>query len=672
MRGWLLRAVMGRRRPRNERGAVAILMAFSLTSVLIGAGLVIDFGIARYERTINKSTADAAALAGAGAVSPGDGLYHPWKGVCTALAFLQANDPQLSSLSGSYKNGSGSGVAGSCTPTTIPNDTICVPGQPSTWALFTGTTLDGDITVEIRNGYSMPDSRFGDDTVLASDTGSTTMGGCDQLAVIITQSQQPGLGSLATSDDLVTTVRSVARLIPNTTGNAPVALLLLERHNCLALQAGSNNTYIDVLGFGPSPGYIHSDSLGDQVGTGSDCNSGNKVLYGKFAQHVIARHSETGGVGGQISVAALTGAPGAVPANATDGSANVCAEQANGSCGPAAGRGVLGRSPIDTRYLAGVRAALANASAATGWSTATASASGYTVWTPANCGNINVATPPTTGSPVPNAATSLFVNCPSGATFKSDTLIANALNVVFNGPISIGSGNSLSIPKAQKVYVKGATGGAGVAISGALALGTYTNTTASNKGSAQICPAQTARDQLVIMNGALTGGAQANFHLCGTAVVMGDGWTGASCPVPTTPTPISVEPTDNSCYGYVSVGGGGFMEWTAPNIVSTTATSTDWNALEDLTVWTETSGTVSGSTTNSKIGGGGQMYVSGVFFLPNANPFVISGGSFQANGANAQFIVRRLSANGQGTLTMRPNPNDAVTIPPAPSTSLVR
>jgi len=51
---------------------------------------------------------------------------------------------------------------------------------------------------------------------------------------------------------------------------------------------------------------------------------------------------------------------------------------------------------------------------------------------------------------------------------------------------------------------------------------------------------------------------------------------------------------------------------------------------------------------------------------------VISGGSFQANGANAQFIVRRLQANGQGTLTMRPNPNDSIVIPPAPSSSLVR
>jgi hypothetical protein len=66
------------------------------------------------------------------------------------------------------------------------------------------------------------------------------------------------------------------------------------------------------------------------------------------------------------------------------------------------------------------------------------------------------------------------------------------------------------------------------------------------------------------------------------------------------------------------------------------------------------------------------MFVSGVFFLPNANPFVISGGSFQSNGANAQFIVRKLSANGSGSLTMRPNPNDAITIPPAPSIALVR
>ena len=514
----------------------------------------------------------------------------------------------------------------------------------------------------------MPDSRFGDDTVLATDTGSTAAGGCDQLAVIITQRQKPGLGSLATTSDLVTTARSVARVIPGVGGGTPIALLLLERHDCMSLSAGSNNTYFDVQGNGSSPGYIHSDSLGD----GSLCNGGGKVLFGKFAKHVIARHSVTGGVTGQISTAALTGAPGAVAANATDGSANVCAEQADGTCAAAFGRAVIGRNPIDTRYLTGVRSVLTSASTAVAWSTATATASGYTVWTPSNCNNLNVATPPTTGSPVPNNATQLFVNCPSGMTIKSNLLIANAVNVVVNGSISIGSNNSLAIPKAQTVWVKGATSSDGLSVSGALALGTYTNTTASNTGSASICPAtQPARDQLVIMNGAFTGGAQANFHLCGTAVVMGDGWTGTSCPVPTTPTPISVEPANNTCYGQVNLGGGGFMEWTAPNLVSSVATQTDWNALEDLTLWTETSGTTNTSNAN-KIGGGGQMYISGVFFLPNANPFIISGGGLQNNGANAQFIARRLEANGNGTLYMKPNVNDSITVPAAPSTSLVR
>jgi Flp pilus assembly protein TadG len=665
-----LRAVARRhrRRRRDERGAAAILMALSLTAVLIGAGLVIDFGIARYERSINKSTADAAALAGASAVSPGDGLYHPWKGVCTALAYLQANDPQIATLTATYDNGSGSGVSGTCGTTTIPNDTLCVANQPNTWAWFTGTTLDGDVTVEIRNGYAMPDSDFPDDTVLAADTGSTSTGGCDQLAVIITQSQRPGLGSLATSSDLVTRARSVARIVPGVGGGTPIALLLLERHDCMALAAGSNNTYFDVQGNGVNPGYIHADSLGD----GSLCNAGNKVLYGKFAKHVIARHSETGGVTGQISTAALTGAPGAVAANATDGSANVCAEQADGTCATTIGRAVIGRNPIDTRYLTGVRAALTNANAAVAWSTATATANGYTVWTPSNCNNLNVATPPTTGSPVPNNATKLFVNCPSGMTIKDDLLIANAVDVVVNGSISVGSNNSLAIPKAQTLWVKGASGSDGVSISGALALGTHTNATASNTGSASVCPAtQTARDQLVIMNGAFTGGAQGDFHLCGTAVVMGDGWTGTSCPVPTTPTPISVEPVNNTCHGQVNLGGGGFMEWSAPNLVSSGATQTDWNALEDLTLWTETSGDSQVSNAN-KIGGGGQMYVSGVFFLPNANPFIISGGGFHNNGANAQFIARRLEANGNGTLYMKPNINDSITVPAAPSVSLVR
>lgn len=647
-------------------------MALSLTGVLVGVGLVIDFGLVRFQKQLNKSAADTATLAGAQALDPGDGLNHPWRGVCTALAYMQANDPQLSEITGSYRSGAGAGVSGHCEGTTIPNDTVCQPNTPSTWAWFQGTASNGKIAVEIRSGYAMPDVRFTDDTALATDNGDVSKGGCDQLAVIVTASKKPGFGSLATSSDLTTTVRSVARVSPNSEQSGPVALLLLERHNCLSLAAGSQNTYIDILGNGVAPGSIHADSLGDSVGTGSLCNSGNKVLYGKFSKHIIARRSETGGLSGSISTAALTSLPGAVPANATDGSANVCAEQSNTTCVGATARNFIGRGPIDTRYLTGVRAAMTTATTATSWSTGTANANGYTVWTPGGCNNLS-GTPPTNGGSPPNSATNLFINCPGGASFK-DFTIANAENVVFNGSVSVSSGNTLAIPKAQRVYVKGATAGVGLSVQGALALNTHTTTLSANSGTSSVCtsPLSSGRNQLVISNGAFSGGAQAAFHLCNTSVLMADGWNGTTgCALPTTVTPMTTEPSDNTCYGYLSLGGQGFMEWTAPNLKSTTSNATDWAALEDLALWTETSGTISSSTAN-KIGGGGLMNISGVFFLPNANPFVLSGGGLQSNGANAQFIARRLEANGSGTLYMRPNPADVVTIPLAPTFALVR
>jgi hypothetical protein len=660
-------------RRRDERGAVAILMAFSLTTVLIGAGLVIDFGLARYEKEINKSAADAGAMAGIQALDPGDGLYHPWRGICSALAYLQANNPALSELTGSYRNGAGSGISGHCAGSEIPNNTACVANTPTTWGWFEGTTPGGKLTIEIRSGYSMPDARFADDTAQASDSGDVVKGGCDQVAVIVTRSDKPGLGSLATTSDLTTRVRSVARLSPNSEQSGPVALLLLERHNCLTLLAGSQNTYIDLMGNGNAAGSIHSDSLGDYTGNGSLCNSGNKVLYGKFSRHVIAHRAEVGNMAGTITTAALSSLQGAVAANATDGSANVCAEQLDTSCAPATGRSFVGRGPVDTRYLNGVRTAMTAGSTATNWSTATATANGYTVWTPSGSCNNLTGTPPTTGSSPPNSAVRLFVNCPGGASFK-DFTIANATSIVFNGSVSVSSGNTLAAPNAQRFYVKGTSSGTGLSVQGSLALNTGTTSVASNSGAASICGSRTlaARNQLIVANGAFSGGAQATFHLCNTTVLMADGWNGSTgCALPATVTPISTEPYDGTCYGYLSLGGQGFMEWTAPSLLSTTATQTDWDSLEDLALWTETSGTISSSTAN-KIGGGGLMSISGVFFLPNANPFVISGGGLQSNGANAQFIARRLEANGSGTLHMRPNPADVVTIPLAPTYSLVR
>jgi hypothetical protein len=107
------------------------------------------------------------------------------------------------------------------------------------------------------------------------------------------------------------------------------------------------------------------------------------------------------------------------------------------------------------------------------------------------------------------------------------------------------------------------------------------------------------------------------------------------------------------------------VDWTAPNAVSGAATSGDWTNLEDLALWTETS-------IPSQIGGGGSLNVSGVFFFPNTNPVQIGGNGSQSIGYNAQFVARAFTANGGGTLLLRPNPNDVVTLPPPPIFGLVR
>ena len=56
------------------------------------------------------------------------------------------------------------------------------------------------------------------------------------------------------------------------------------------------------------------------------------------------------------------------------------------------------------------------------------------------------------------------------------------------------------------------------------------------------------------------------------------------------------------------------------------------------------------------------MTVEGVFFTPNANPFNFTGQGGQTQ-ANAQFIARKLTVQGQGTLVMTPNPDRAIILP---------
>ncbi|MDX6309225.1 MAG: hypothetical protein QOI06_2271 [Nocardioidaceae bacterium] len=664
------------KRRHDEQGAVAVIVAFSMTALLVIAALVVDVGQARTDRLSNRTYTDAAAASGIRSLDSGDGISKPYHAACTALAYLKASDAQnLTSLVSVWRTGAGAAVVDPCGGTALL-DSACVPNTASSWAWYhgTATTASGKLlTIDIKGGYqpqAVVSTALGgyapqtDDAAFhytgPTDNGVGASGGCDQLAVIMQEQTQPGLGQVASSNPLITKVRTVARMTASSLGDASAALLILERTDCPAIQVNSTNTHIEVLGFGSKPGVIHSDSSG----TGATCSPINPVILGKFASApgVSAHQSESGTprLPGMIT----TVAGGTAPANATDGATKVCAETAlpaqppqtfpptaPTSCGPALGRGLVGRGVVDRRYdtstTTGVQ--LAMSTAATEYNKVPTGAAPGTLASYTVLGGSQKACQNVANSNYTQGG-AIFVNCPNGVNYN-DFTFTNATAVVFNGNVSVGSGNTLSMPNVTRLYIKGGTGPQG----GFQASGTFNY----NLGLSATCALRgtTARAQIVVGSGSFSAGAQSSLHLCQTTVLMANDQS-PTCPLP--PTPVvgpGPPPADNSCIGNVNLNAGGTMDWSAPDSVfNGPASQTDWNNLEDLALWTETS-------QESSIGGGGSMTLTGVFFLPNANPFTISGHGNQLIPANAQFVARKLQAKGQGTLYMRPDPNDSFTLP---------
>jgi hypothetical protein len=655
------------RRERDDTGAVAVLAAISLMAMLGIAALVLDIGLAHVDRTSNKASADAAVLAGVRDLSGEDLERKPWRGVCSALAYLRANSAQLGTLTGTYSNGLGITVADPCTTPGPLQQVTCSPGNLSTYARWDGTGASG-VSVQIRSGYVLPtppgDPFHAIDLAAGSDIGTISDAGCDHLAVIITRSRAPGLGVLASDDDpatddnIVTNTRTVGRVTAGVEANQAVALLLLERTNCRVLDVSGGTGFIKVVGFGAAPGLIHADSLGN----GSSCNnakifdSNNNPLVG-----ISARKAETGGLPGQITTTALSGAPTAIPDSASDPwPSQVFAEGQTASSPPGGptGRALTGRGLVDKRYLAPVQAAVARARSTIN-TLLTSTPAGWTRIGPGNvCNSIS-------GTAATDTATKIYFDCPT-AKFASGAQFPAATDLAFAGTFEVGSSNSFAAPVVQRMYVRGTTGTTGPAFDSKGNTRVRAGTTASPRTcTAQQTAMPTGRNELVVLQGPMSSTGTGTMSLCQTAVVMADNTGTPGCPLPLTATVPGPAPATNACRGTVNLAGGGAIDWSAPNVKSTPATTVDWLALEDLALWTE-------SSLGSGIGGGGAMTVSGTFSTPNCDAFKIAGGGTQTNGANAQFVTRRLEVVGGGTLTMRPDPVDAITIPAAPVVGLVR
>ncbi len=674
-------------------------MALTMTLLMVAAAMVLDFGLVRVDRQIDRSAADSATLAGLHSLDTGHGVAHPYAAVCAAVRYLKANSPRFADVSEStgWMNGLGVSTADGCSDVVLRNK-VCSPTDKATWAKWRWTGSYGGLSLDvtIESGYSFAGSNWSEDTLPASspDTGEATQQGCDQLAVTVNQRRRPGLGSLATSSDLATRMRSVGR-VKAVAGDMSPAMLLLQQTGCPVLRTGSNSggSFVHVLGAVSSNGVsqagtIHSDSDGVGCTGGSNSN----VYIGGATDGIVSYAAPT--VSNPTSPDPLK--PGVITSvAAANGLAlNVVRDSLSNVHGSSALRGgvstggintevaprpLVTRKLVDERYFPGVSTAISGATGvfSTG---ATGPPSGWVTFpspvdpckpTPAQVAALSL-----------TAASRLYVNCSGKFVGDSAGLTLNAGTVYFRGWLNPSS--TLRLPNAHHVYVGNHMNNAN-----AIDLGNNTaleaNTAGNVSTSTSLCAAgqTSSRAVLFVRSGSVkqTGGL---LRLCRTTTFMMGG-SNTGC-VPTT---TGTAPTATPCPLINSGRGtgqftqtGGDIDWTAPDtldITSDPATTTPLPAAiaawgnadgpEDLALWAE-SGTNSSDTYN--MAGGGIFNVRGVFMTPNAKPFILSGGSTM-NLINAQFIATSIELNGTGTnITMSVDPNSAVTLPALGIVGLVR
>lgn len=666
---------------RDQRGIAAIAVALSTTALLVVAAMVFDLGLVRVDRQVDKSAADSAVTAGlSGLISSGDGKPHPYIGVCSALRYLRTSDFRFSgitSASGTWTNGSGGAAANGCTDTTAQSQT-CVPGSLGSWARFVwqDSVVSPRLRVQIQSGYQAgPTSGWREDTLPAAqaDPGDGAQG-CDQLSVIITQRRKPGVGSIARSSDLVSSIRSVGRVVAGPGGYAP-AMLLLKRTGCTSLEVGSTagDSWVKVKGAVSSngvsqPGTIHADA------DGLSCST--SVYYGKAAGGIVAYAAPL--VSSPLTAdpkkpGQITSVAQAAGRQSYDAATKVYSttglDDTSGTHITPTGRGLVTRQPVDNRYLSGVRAAIsgANSTVFAVLTAGNAAAAGYTV---ASCSSGNIAS-----LPVLTASDKLFINCGNLKAMPP----TDAGTVVFNGTVS--PSGTLSLPKAHHVYIFGPGDAISLGHGNTFSMHTSGNLT----GSTCTDSPRPVNDKAVLFvkSGDIkeTDGA---LQMCNTTVFMMGGQTDGCTPTPGYA--AAPPPSQTPCGGTMGTGqifqSGGAVDWTAPNEQDVMTLTTgeadpakaylwsDTNGPEDLALWDESAG--NSSSAKYQFTGVGGIHLQGIFMVPNADPISLSG---NANFVlkNAQFVATSLAlASNNTTLQMTVDPNSAVQLPKLQSIGLVR
>jgi Flp pilus assembly protein TadG len=697
---------------RDERGVMALLTALCVVALLIASAFVVDFGMVRVDRQVDQSAADAATMAGLTGMRNGTASALPYHGICAAIETLQRNDARFAGVtsgSGSWSTVAGGSVTGDpCATGSAYATKQCVPVNQDSWGRFTwtGTWAGEPLKVVVQSGFDLTTTGWQENSLpaVAGDNSDDAMG-CHQLATIITQSRKAVMGAVIGAGDLTTSVHSVGRLKAGNGKDAP-AMLLLKRTGCPVLAAGSSGggSHIYLEGASSSngnsqAGTIHSDSDGSGCSGGSNQN----IFLGNSTGGIVAFAAPlcTGNPptcsgttpdpskpGLITSVAGYDGYTGGVIrdslSNAHGSSALTASSDSSGNWQEPSGRPLVTREPIDDRYLNAVQGIVSNASSY--WSVTAATV-------PAGAAVLSQCSP---SAALNSTATYVFVNCPS--SFKGTASFPNATTVVFSG--SINPSGMVSMPSATHVYIFGAPGGDAINLGNGATISVHTKSpdgssnvpsgTCSNNYSDALSggepPSTINRSNeavVVAKSGDIkeTGGL---LQMCYTTLVMEGNDTNAC--LNNVPNEQANGPTSTPCSGAAGDGQlaqtGGNVDWTAPNAVDITADASgtpnadaltgwgDTNGPEDLAFWSESYGGSSNPTYT--MAGGGVLHVVGVYMLPNADPFKLTGTGVQTL-TNAQYVASTINLNSNNTtIQMDVDPYSVVTLPALQEVGLVR
>jgi hypothetical protein len=312
------------RRLRDERGAVIVLFAAMMVSMLGLSAIVVDLSQQRSSRRSAQSIADIAALGGGKSLSAGD----PAQACIDAVTYLNINVKDLSPKIN---------PSGFCTQ---PGDNVALTNCNVTGGAVQAkpTTTVGRYKVTLM--YPVLDSDMADANF--TGTGKRDGNACQRMGVKVGIADSTYFARIFGASTLNTSRTAVVKM-SNSRGSRIPALWLLDPYGCTALtiSGGSQLTLGDTSVSPPIPGVATIDS------DGTACSQ-NQVALSSTGSGTFIKATPTTGVNpGVISIYAL-------PVDATTCVSQAC-DQADVNGGrvqpqpvPAMERAT--RAPIDWRY----------------------------------------------------------------------------------------------------------------------------------------------------------------------------------------------------------------------------------------------------------------------------------------------------------------------------------